>query len=90
MPRKTLYLIGSMDNQILGSKLPTLSDCMKFLFFNMRIVKMNFSESAYLAIDECITFWKKSRIPIKDRADCMKKLKLWRNLDKHKERKSET
>lgn len=94
MPRKTIYLIGSTDNQILGSKLPTLRDCMKVLFFNMRIVKMNLSESAYLAIDECIIFWKKARIPIKDRADCMKKLKksyeLWRTLDKHKERKSET
>lgn len=94
MPRKIIYLIGSMNNQILGSKLPTLRDCMEVLFFNMRIVKMNLSESAYLAIDECIIFWKKARIPIKDRADCMKKLKksyeLWRTLDKHKERKSET
>lgn len=89
-----IYLIGSMNNQILGSKLPTLRDCMKVLFYNMRIVKINLSESAYLVIDECTIFWKKARIPTKDRADCMKKLKksyeVWRSLEKRKKRESET
>lgn len=94
MPRQTIYLIGSMDNQILGSKLPSLRDCMKVLFFNMRVVKINLSESAYLVIDECTIFWKKARIPTKDRADCMKKLKksyeVWRSLEKRRKRESET
>ncbi|XP_025405167.1 uncharacterized protein LOC112679535 [Sipha flava] len=68
-----IYLIGSMNNQILGSKLPqTLRDL----------------------INECTIFWKKARIPTKDRADCMKKLKksyeVWRSLEKRKKRESET
>jgi len=47
---------------------------------------MTLSERSNLVIDECLIFWKKARIPTKDKADCVKNLKkkydLWRNLEK--------
>ncbi|KAF2886056.1 hypothetical protein ILUMI_20115 [Ignelater luminosus] len=94
MPRTTIYLIGAMKNQILGSKLPSQNDCLSVLFYNMRVVNMNFSEAANLVIDECLIFWKKARIPTKHRSDCVKKLKklyeTWRNLEKSCKRLSDT
>ncbi|KAF2897735.1 hypothetical protein ILUMI_08441 [Ignelater luminosus] len=94
MPRTTIYLIGAMKNQILGSKLPSQKDCLSVLFYNMRVVNMNLSDAANLVIDECLIFWKKARIPTKHRSDCVKKLKrlyeTWRNLEKSCKRLSDT
>jgi len=93
MKRQYIYLVGFTKNQILGSKLPSQRDCMRVLFYNMRFVKMSLAESAKLVIDECLIFWKKARIPLKDVSDCVKKLKklyeTWRNLEKSKNRESE-
>jgi hypothetical protein len=58
--REKLFLIGYMNHQITGSKLPSKGDCLKFLFYNMRLTKLNLNDSASLVIDECIVFWKKS------------------------------
>jgi len=94
MRRQNIHLIGSTKNQILGSKLPSLRDCLKVLFYNMRFINMTLSESSNLVIDERIIFWKKARIPTKDKADCVKNLKkkyeLWRNLEKSKHRENES
>lgn len=64
MPRKTIYLIGSRDYQIIGSKLPTLRDCMKVLFFSMRTVKMYSSECAYVVTDEYFVVRKKPKFQL--------------------------
>lgn len=44
--------------------------------------------------DECQMFWKKARIPIQDRSDCVKKIKKlydeWAKLDKNKKRNTNT
>lgn len=94
MRRQNIHLIGSTKNQILGSKLPSLRDCLKVLFYNMRFINMTLSESSNLVIDECLIFWKKARIPTKDKADCVKNLKkkyeLWRNLEKSKHRENDS
>lgn len=94
MPRQIINLIGLPKNQILGNKLPSLRDCLRVLFYNMRFVKLTLSESSNLVIDECLIFWKKARIPTRDRADCVKKLKnkyeVWRNLEKSKNRESKS
>ena len=93
MPRQQIYLIGSMNNQITGSKLPSKRDCLSVLFYNMRLVKLNLHDSSRLVIDECSIFWKKARIPTHDNSDCIKKLKKlyeeWRKLDKNKTRTTE-
>lgn len=94
MPQQQIYLIGSLNNQITGSKLPSKKDCLSVLFYNMRLVNLNLHDSSRLVIDECLIFWKKARIPTHDSSDCIKKLKKvyedWRKLDKNKTRNTET
>jgi len=94
MPRQELFLIGTMKNQITGSKLPSKRDCLSVLFYNMRFVKLNLNESSHLVIDECMVFWRKPRIPTQYSSDYATKLKKlyenWRSLDKNKSRKTDT
>jgi len=75
MPGQQIYLIGPMNNQITGSKLPSKRDCLSILFYNMHLVNLNLHDSSHLVIDECSIFWKKARIPTHDNSDCIKKLK---------------
>lgn len=90
MPRQQIYLIGFMNNQITGSKLPSKRDCLSVLFYNMRLVNLNLHDSSRLVVDECMIFWKKARIPTHDNSYCIKKLKKlyeeWRKLEKNKTR----
>jgi len=53
MPRNGVFLVGPMDYQITGSKLPSTKNCLGVLFYNLRIVKLNLQESAALVVDEC-------------------------------------
>lgn len=93
MPRNRVFLVGSMDYQITGSKLPSQKNCLSVLFYNLRIVKLNLHESAALVVDECLIFWKKARIPTQDPSNIIKKLKKLyddlRTLEKSKTRKSD-
>lgn len=94
MPRQYIFLLGNMANQITGSKLPSNGDCLRVLFYNMRVVNLNLNESSGLVADECLLFWKKARIPTQHHCDIVRKIKKlydsWRSLDKNKTRKSET
>lgn len=94
MSRKQVFLIGTMKNQITGSKLPSRRDILSVLFYNLHEVRLDLHASAALVIDECLIFWKKARIPTQDRSDCIKKCKklyeTWRALEKHKKRESES
>jgi hypothetical protein len=93
MPRQKIFIVGVMKNQILGNKLPSNKDVLSVLFFNMRMVNLTLQGSISLVIDECLIFWKKARIPTRDRCHCLKQLrKLYeelRNLEKCKNRNSE-
>lgn len=93
MTRQKIFLVGVMKNQILGSKLPSKGDVLSVLFYNMRMVNLTLQDSVSLVIDECLIFWKKARIPTRDRSHCLKQLrKLYeelRNLEKSKNRNSE-
>lgn len=90
--RTKIYLVGSMKNQILRSKLHSKSDVLNVLFFNMRTVGLNLYDSASLVIDEALIFWKKARIPTQNRSNCITKVKKLygdlRNLEKSKGRSS--
>src|SRR5215469_790562 len=92
MSRKELFLLGSMKTQITGSKLPSRGDVLRVLFYNMRKVNLKLNESASLVIDECLVFWRKTRIPTHDRSYCVKKCKMLcevlRGLEKHRNRNS--
>lgn len=86
--RQKIYLIGDFEFQIVGNKLPSLLDCLKVLFFHVRINNVTLKQSASLVIDEVILFWEKARIPIRKKNKCVEKLLNcyddWRNLQKNK------
>jgi hypothetical protein len=48
--REKSFLIGYMNHQITGSKLPSRGDCLKVLFYSMRITKLNLNDNAILVI----------------------------------------
>ncbi|KAF0712234.1 Uncharacterized protein FWK35_00027046 [Aphis craccivora] len=50
MSRKPVFLVGSMQNQIYGGKLPSKRDVLSVLFYNMRMVNLNLHESASLLV----------------------------------------
>lgn len=92
MSQQIIQFIVVPKNQILGTKFSSLRNCLPILFYNMRFVKFTLSESLNLVVDECLVFWKKARIPTRDRADCIKqfykKYEIWRNLEKSKNREN--
>lgn len=89
-----IYLIGHPSSQIVGSKLPSIQQVLSVFFYNMRKVKLNIDESSKLVIKEVSIFWQKARIPIKTEQHCATKLQkyyyAWRDLQKLKNRKTET
>ena len=90
----TIYLIGNYSSQIVGSKLPSIKQVLRLLFFNIREVRLTVRESSKLAIDEVIIFWKKARIPTRDVQHCIAKLEglyyKWVGLKKNSKRRTET
>lgn len=76
-----VYLVGNVNNQIVGSKLPSIKQVLSVLFYNLRHVKLNLRESARLVFKEIVLFWQKARIPVRDEQHCILKLeKLYQNL----------
>jgi hypothetical protein len=73
MSRQHFFLISPMKNLINESKLLSKRNCFSILFYNIRFVKLNLHESAYLVIDECLIFWRKTRIPTQYTSDCLSK-----------------
>lgn len=82
-----IFLVGDVQHQINGSKLPSNGQVLAVLFYNIREVKLTINESANLAVRKCIIFWEKARIPNKSLPNCVKKLvdlyQVWRGLQKN-------
>lgn len=80
-------MVGEVNHQMTGAKLPSNRQVLAVLFFNIREVKLTVSESANLVIRECIIFWEKARIPTRAIPNCVKKLvdlyQVWRELQKN-------
>ena len=91
--RKEIFLFGYYKHQITGSKLPSQDDCLRVLFYNMHVTKLRLNESATLAAEECLIFWKKARIPTQELHKCKLKLKklndTWKKQVKDKKKTSE-
>lgn len=81
-----LYFVGHFQHQIISGKLPSNGDCLRVLFYNMRIAKLDFNTSITLVIEECTIYWKKARIPTREPRKCELKLKklyaVWKTLSK--------
>lgn len=85
--RQNIYLIGDLDTQIYGNKLPSKGQVLKVLFYNIRELKLSVRDSANLVIKEVKIFWEKARLPVQQNCRCVEKLldlhKKWSNLHKH-------
>ena len=51
-----IFLVGSVPNQIVGSKLPSIKQTLSALFYDMRVIKLNLHKSCKLLIKEIIIF----------------------------------
>ncbi|XP_067621941.1 uncharacterized protein [Eurosta solidaginis] len=85
--KNSIFLVGEINHQITGAKLPSNRQIFGVLFFNIREIKLNISESANLVARECIIFWEKARIPTRAFPNCVKKIvdlyQFWRELQKN-------
>lgn len=90
---KSIFLVGDVNYQITGAKLPSNRQVLAVLFYNIREVKLTVSESANLVIRECIIFWEKARIPTRALPNCVKKLvdlhHTWRELQKNSKKSND-
>lgn len=69
-----IYLIGSIQHQIIGAKLPSNRQVLQVMFYNIRIVRLTAIESASLTIDAADIFWQQARIPTRRKDKCVQKL----------------
>lgn len=58
--RENIYLIGDIETQIYGNKLPSKEQALKALFYNLKIVKLNRRESARMVVREIQIYWDKA------------------------------
>ncbi|GBN26602.1 hypothetical protein AVEN_53919-1 [Araneus ventricosus] len=90
--KEYVFLLGDIKHQITGKKLSSIRQMLSVLFYNLREVKLNVSESANLTVRECILFWEKVRIPTKSMQRCVKKLidlyASWRTPKKSKKKRN--
>lgn len=91
--RNKVNLIGFINNQIVGGKLPSNRQALSVLFYNLRVSKLNLKESATLVAKEVLIFWEKARIPTIRIDHCAAKVislhKEWNDLQKRLKRVSD-
>lgn len=94
MLRQNIFLIGDVDTQIYGNKLPSKLQALKVLFFNLRSLHLSLRESTILVAKEVAIFWDKARLPTKTlyrSADVVEVLyEKWRKLQRNAGKASNT
>lgn len=73
------YILGHLDHQIIGSKLPSNRQVSSVFLSNMRELKLSYRDSARLAIEEAIIFWEKARIETNAKWYSIRKLEEYYN-----------
>lgn len=59
-----LYLIGNIDHQIIGAKLPSNKQVLSVYFYNTRVAILSAVDSEKLIAEDVAIFYNKARIPI--------------------------
>lgn len=74
--RDKRFLIGNIEPQICGNKLPSSEQVLKVLLYNMEYVNQRkpVRDSARLVLDEMKIFWQKARLPIRHESRCLDKI----------------
>ena len=91
--QNTVYLVGSMMmNEIYGSKLPCNTDALARFFYIHKKLGHTVRDSSSRVIDEVLSFWTKSRLPVRQRQHCISKLEAmfleWKTIQKHQSRRT--
>lgn len=90
--RQNIYLIGDVNTQIIGNKLPSKLQVLKVFFFHTRILKSSLRKSAATTINEVKVFWEKAFLPTRREDHCIEHLlKLYSDyqaVQKNKARES--
>lgn len=81
-----IFLIGKVESQILGAKLPSMKQVLQVFFNQMRYNNGVLRQSARDAVKMAIAFWERARIPTQTEIKCIQKLEKlyeeWRSLQK--------
>lgn len=74
--RKKYFLIGDIEPQICGNKLPSNGQVIKVLIYIIEKVKIKkpVRDSARLVFEEIKIFWEKARLPIQHDSRCIDKI----------------
>lgn len=85
--RERIFLIGVIDSQIYGNKLPNNREVMKVLFHNLRVVNLSLRKIASLVIKKVKLFWEEAGLPTQQPCRCIEKLEKlyieWRNIQRN-------
>ena len=62
---KAIYLIGSEESEIRGSRLPSIRQVLASFFYHHNTLKKTIRESSRAVIRVVAVFWSKARIPMR-------------------------
>ena len=92
--RNSVYLIGSYDDNIRGTKLPSKKQVLSFFLYNHTIRNETVRISATMTAEKIMKFWNSAGIPIHHKQDCIKKVtrlfENWKGIKKNAGRRTAT
>ena len=87
-----IYLLGSYEREILGSKLPSYRQAFGHFLYLHKVEEMTVRDASRQAIEIVLAFWSKAGIQVRAVKHCIDKLETvfvdWKCLLKHKNRKT--
>lgn len=92
--KRNIFLVGRVEHQIVGAKLPSKRQVLQVFFFHMRFRGLNKRKSARMVLREVQLFWQKARINMSQESWCIEKIEkmynTWDGIRKHADRDTET
>lgn len=92
--RKSLYVIGTPQSEILGAKLPSNKQVLSKFLYHHTVEKKTLRESSKTTFIAVKSFWKKAGIPTRASQHCQSKIEnlytKWFNLKKNRDRKTDS
>ena len=92
--KSDIWLVGSEENQITGSKLPSNGQVLSYFFHHHKTLKMTVRYSSTVVVKDVAEYWAKARIPIRQEQHCISKVEQlfnrWAGLKKNAKRRTDT
>jgi len=89
-----IWLVGPTSKELCGKKLPSVREVLSVFFYLHKIEQLTIKESCKQAINMCLPFWEKARIPtcteIHARERLEKFFQRWKGLQKATSRRTVT